>query len=177
MSATICCTRCGNEKPIEFFYRARLGRHGRMSWCKSCDSKRRREYDAKNTDRVKTQQKQWAKANPEKCADRARNYRRRHPEKVAAYDRAYCRENRELRAFYSRSRQAKKRQAMPHWADHEAMKLIYKNRPKGMHVDHIIPLVATRGRVQVACGLHCEFNLQYLSASENSRKWSTMPEV
>lgn len=44
----------------------------------------------------------------------------------------------------------------------EAILLFYKNRPEGMHVDHIIPL--TRG------GKHCLSNLQYLPAKENLRK-------
>jgi hypothetical protein len=51
------------------------------------------------------------------------------------------------------------------WANLEKIKEIYKNCPKGMVVDHIIPLQG-----KLVSGLHVENNLQYLTPSENNRK-------
>jgi len=53
----------------------------------------------------------------------------------------------------------------PKWADQSKIIEIYKNCPKGYHVDHIIPL-----RAKNVSGLHVHYNLQYLPAIENMRK-------
>lgn len=53
----------------------------------------------------------------------------------------------------------------PKWADLDKIAEIYRNRPKGYHVDHIIPLNG-----KLVSGFHIESNLQYLSASENLSK-------
>lgn len=51
------------------------------------------------------------------------------------------------------------------WADQEKIKDIYKKCPKGMHVDHIIPL-----KGELVSGLHVHTNLQYLSQEDNLKK-------
>lgn len=53
----------------------------------------------------------------------------------------------------------------PNWANLEKIKQIYIDKPKGYHVDHIIPLNGTK-----VCGLHVENNLQYLTETENLSK-------
>lgn len=56
-------------------------------------------------------------------------------------------------------------QATPTWADKEAIKRFYKDRPPGWHVDHIIPING-----KGVCGLHVLENLQYLPAIDNLKK-------
>ncbi len=60
---------------------------------------------------------------------------------------------------------AAKLKATPNWANLIAIKEIYRTCPEGYHVDHIVPL-----QNDLVCGLHCEFNLQHLPASENLAK-------
>ncbi|MBT9516715.1 MAG: hypothetical protein IV112_08475 [Methyloversatilis discipulorum] len=64
------------------------------------------------------------------------------------------------------------RLATPTWANREAMLAIYRQRDQLVaqtgiphDVDHIIPLVS-----RYVCGLHCEFNLRAIPATENRRK-------
>lgn len=73
--------------------------------------------------------------------------------------------------WFGAQKRAKKLKATPVWADLEKIKLIYKNRPAGHHVDHIVPLNSP-----VVCGLHWEGNLQYLPARENLSKRNKLLE-
>lgn len=66
------------------------------------------------------------------------------------------------------ARRARVLNAMPKWLTQEHKKQIieiYKNRPEGYHVDHIMPLKGKN-----SCGLHVPWNLQYLPATENFKK-------
>lgn len=71
----------------------------------------------------------------------------------------------EHQAHLSAIRRARKSHATPLWADREKIRVIYEMRPDGYEVDHIVPLAG-----KLVCGLHCEFNLQYLTKAENARK-------
>jgi len=62
-------------------------------------------------------------------------------------------------------RRAAKLQRTPKWADLKAIEQFYENCPKGMVVDHIIPLQGKN-----VSGLHVLENLQYLTWTENSKK-------
>lgn len=71
---------------------------------------------------------------------------------------------------------ARKRQAMPKWADVEAIVAVYErcaemNAAGGrFQVDHIHPLSSP-----VLCGLHVHYNLQIIPAVENQRKGNRLP--
>lgn len=62
-------------------------------------------------------------------------------------------------------RKRKTLKAIPSWANLDKIDEFYKNRPAGMHVDHIIPLNG-----ELVSGLHVENNLQYLSPEDNLSK-------
>lgn len=72
-----------------------------------------------------------------------------------------------IRLFLQRKREAAKLKRIPLWADLKAIKEFYKNCPVGYEVDHIIPLQGKN-----VSGLHILENLQYLTKSENRKKWN-----
>lgn len=58
------------------------------------------------------------------------------------------------------------------WADLNKIKEIYEACPKGMQVDHIVPI-----KGKAVCGFHAEYNLQILPAVENQRKGNRFNET
>ena len=78
------------------------------------------------------------------------------------------------RAVATRRRQVKKCNAQPAWANTKYIALFYKFAKleevrigEPVNVDHIIPLQHPK-----VCGLHCEHNLQLLTADANRRKFN-----
>ena len=65
----------------------------------------------------------------------------------------------------SRLMHMKRKFRLPKWADVEAIRQFYMNRPQGCEVDHIIPLSG-----KTVSGLHVLENLQYLTIAENRSK-------
>ncbi len=74
-------------------------------------------------------------------------------------------QTKEYRRAEARRRTISKKQRTPSWANNLNILNFYKNKPKGSHVDHIIPL-----HNKLVCGLHVEENLQYLTVLENLSK-------
>ena len=80
---------------------------------------------------------------------------------------------------YASSRRAAKEQARPQWASQKDIEAVYAEARRltektgvSMHVDHIWPL---RPRSKRFVGLHVPWNLQIITASENSRKSDKVP--
>lgn len=88
------------------------------------------------------------------------------------YHKKYIDENRADYNYRNALRKAQILKATPKWVDLNRIREIYRNCPKGYHVDHIIPL-----RGENVCGLHVETNLQYLTAEENLKKGNKLLDV
>jgi HNH endonuclease. len=119
----------------------------------------------------------WRKNNP----DYFRNWRKanKRPRKRAKLSAKQIEINRKLAALKYRTsprglairlacqvkREAVKLQAIPKWANLKEIQQFYVACPKGMTVDHIVPLQGKN-----VCGLHVLENLQYLTSKENNSK-------
>lgn len=89
-------------------------------------------------------------------------YREANIEKIREYGKKHYICNRAYYIAKAAKRRAAEIKATPRWANNDSIRKIYENCPKDCHVDHIIPL-----KNNIVCGLHCEFNLQYLSIKDN----------
>ena len=118
-------------------------------------------YYLKNCNNIKDYSKNYRLNNLKYLKE----YRLKNKEKAKEYKRLYSLNNRNLINANTAKRRAFKLNATPKFANLNRIKEIYKNCPKGFHVDHIIPL-----NNKLVCGLHVEWNLQYLPAKENLSK-------
>lgn len=116
----------------------------------------RQRYQEKK-EQLRAQIKNWQAANPEKTTELKRKSKHKRLQESEL--------RRKLRYFYRDMRRSHVKRATPKWADRQAIKDFYLNRPNGMTIDHIVPL-----RGKNVCGLHVRSNLQYLTGVENSKK-------
>lgn len=123
-------------------------------------SKLRKIYQHNNKEPLKEYSKHWYKDN---C------------EFLKAKQRIYQKENKSIYNANNAKYHAVKLQAIPLWYEKELIESLYKESSRlsksiGIkhHVDHIVPLTH-----KLVCGLHCQANLQILTATENHQKYNT----
>ena len=136
------CPKCAESKEISEFHKNTCKKDGYNAICKRCrqltGNPYQREYYQLNQEDVKAQKRRYRQANKQKVN------------------------------HFTALRKATKLRATPSWLTTEQLneiKQIYINCPKGMQVDHIVPL-----KGKEVNGLHVPWNLQYLTPKENSKK-------
>jgi hypothetical protein len=159
-------------------------RRTRNGWCIACRQKFRHDRDAANPEAAKKRVKDWMERNTEATID-ARRRRKTDPAAIEMELKRFrksCKrvgtynpKHRAKRAELNRKRVADELNATPKWltpehksqiADiYEQAALATQLTGVTHHVDHIEPL---RGKDRI--GLHVPWNLQILTASENSSK-------
>lgn len=154
------CKLCLSEKSDHLFGRDIRTKSGLKSRCKVCANRsaeisknKRYHSDSSYRERVRSEH---------------RIARSLDGERQRANSRQWVQANKPYCAAKAAERRAKKLQATPKWLNtslEAELIQIYKMRPPGMVVDHIIPL---QGRH--VCGLHVPWNLQYLTQNENLKK-------
>lgn len=147
------------EKGYREKNREKLNENGRKSRLRHLEKnlERCRKHSALNREQCRENTRIWREKNLEYARDYYRQYAKNNPGKVNAK---------------TVKRKTLKMKAIPRWADKEKIDGIYIecsriSKETGIlhHVDHIIPLQGKN-----VCGLHCETNLQIITATENLRK-------
>lgn len=124
--------------------------------CYECSMEARDKWRKENAQKERLANAKRKQENRERANAEHKRWRQRYPEKARMAGSV------RHKAF---------RFAMPKWVEKKAIKQIYKNRPPGFHVDHIVPL-----RGKNFCGLHVPWNLQYLPIKENLAKKNKLPD-
>ena len=160
---------------------------GYLNTCKACAKSCAIIYRKTNKTKIKSQRQKYYTHNKESMLIKNKIFRTNHPEYMIEYNKKYNFNNiehlkqiKELwrkspNGILSRRLEAAKRRAniahrLPSYADLRAIKQFYANFPKGMVVDHIIPLQG-----KTISGFHVHQNLQYLTPEENSKKVNKFP--
>jgi hypothetical protein len=149
--------------------------------CKDCEYDRVKNWRTANPNLAKQRRSDRYVRNKSVESAQQFEYRTANKDKVHAATARWKRQNPHATASYNAKRKAAKLQATPVWADASKMEEFYWIAKEltlatgiAHHVDHIVPLIS-----DVVCGLHNQFNLQILPASENMRKrnlhWPDMP--
>lgn len=167
------CTKCGELKPLEAFYKAKQYRDGYRYWCKECcRAHTKSHYDREA--RVAYNRK-WNAVNRPKRLAQERRWRERHPdlykERQYIYTKRWEANNPDkVRAKWDANR-ARRKGTRGRAVDRQAIfdrdgwicQLCQLPVEKGAEsIDHVIPLVLG--------GKHEEPNLQIAHRSCNSRK-------
>ncbi len=173
------CPDCCVEKPRSDFYKKGNGISYRCKTCTLADNRRRA---GKYIGRYRAYQNNWRRDRYRTDADyrdlvaaqKKASYELRR-EAINAKRRArWATDPNNPARFHFRRKDVKLR--TPPWVDRKAIVAFYGACPKGMHVDHIIPLKGLIDGRPVS-GLHVPWNLQYLTADANRRKRNRISEI
>ena len=138
--------------------------------------KYRREYYRKNKAREMALQKEYRKRNGARVKEWQRRWNSKNKKRIRELKAKWKRTLKGILAEdrYQQKRRAALKQATPSWLTPDQkrqIKEIYKNCPKGHHIDHVIALLGKN-----VCGLHVPWNLKAIPITENLKKGNRVQE-
>lgn len=134
------------------------------SVCKQCILDYQKEFRIEHKEEKAATDKKYRETHREELALKELEYYRKNRALIDAKKKIYIAEHPEIYKLIH-LRQKEKRGKRVVKFGREGMREFYKNMPKGMTEDHIIPLCG-----DLVSGLHVIWNLQYLSPKDNLDK-------
>lgn len=170
------CTACRESKPFAAFSKDKKGdRNGLRAWCKPCRAARNTEWHRVNKTQSLTNHRKWLAENPDKVKAQALKWMRGNPVRHAEISRDWRRNNPARNAAKAARYRTRQFNAQPAWLTaiqkaqieefYEVAAALTVQTGVAHHVDHIYPLAGDS-----SCGLHVPWNLQVLTATENTSK-------
>ena len=170
MTETKVCTKCSESKQLSDFSKSKRSKDGLEHACRDCRSLKNRAYYSSNKEKVLAECKAYRENNKDKESARKKAYYEANLDKVLADMKAWNGANPDHKAALGGKGHAIRRGGstseiydlelcIPFYAESRRLS---KETGVAHHVDHIIPI--TKG------GLHCQTNLQVLTAEENFQK-------
>lgn len=159
------CGQCKLLKTLDNFTKDRRQKDGLDRRCKQCKAD---NYGALDKEKRSEWRRSYYETHLEHELRLCAEYRINNKEERVAYLAEYYKKFPEKGAAKTAKYRANKLKATPIWITDEQLEEIqeiYRNCPKGCHVDHIVPLQGKEVK-----GLHIPWNLQYLPARINQKK-------
>lgn len=179
------CTQCSESKQLSDFNKNKNHKDGLECACRDCRKIYTRAYRVSNKDKILAKNKAWREANPaynkawieansEKVLAYNKAWREANADKMEAYGKAWREANPDrTAAIYGKGLATRRGGSASDIYDlelcipfYEEARRLSKDTGVLHHVDHIIPI--SKG------GLHCQTNLQVLTAFDNFQKGNSV---
>ena len=140
------CSKCGEPKPLEQFYKKPTGKYGVAALCKACDKARSRDWRVKNGEWVRLRRREYRAANLDSVRERGRNWAESNPDRVKAYMRQWQVANPEALQLHQRRRRARKVGNGVFVVTVEEIRRMLGqpcylcNNAQSVEIDHVIPI-------------------------------------
>ena len=147
------CTKCGELKSFEEFYKSKKGKYGIESKCKECINEKNKQYYENNKEDIVEKGKQYYENNKEYKAEYDKKYRENNKEHIVKYRKEYYENNKEYYFESVRKRRALKSKAKGDFTELEFKETLeifdyrcaYTGEPiledlSNCHREHIVPL-------------------------------------
>jgi len=156
------CTKCGEVKGLDEFYKRKRGYLGRYAECIVCRNNRMKAYQQENRGRARLAWKKYAAKNKDKLAEYRRCRRKANPT---------IRLQENLRSSINTYLKGQKTKCTAEilGCSYEQFYLNLGAPPEDAHLDHIIPQSLANNKEEIYLLNHWS-NFQWLPASENISK-------